>query len=108
MSQLHKTKDPAGPECNHEQHAIHLDNGIFKEIAISWLPTGPRAILFVVIMLVCLVVSIIHFALSGDTSMLTQLLICASAYAGLPEVKASLTGTQTLLSPKKGISDTQA
>jgi len=39
---------------------------------------------------VYLIIGVIHFCYTGDTSMLTTLLASAGAYVGLPEVKAAL------------------
>lgn len=62
----------------------------FKKIFISWLPKDSNTFLFELVVVIYLTISVIHFGLTGDTSMLVTLLPYVAAYKGLTEVKPLL------------------
>jgi len=58
-----------------------------KETLINWLPRDPKTFLFELVVMTYLIVAVIHFSFTGDTSMLMTLLPYIAAYVGLYEVK---------------------
>ncbi len=59
----------------------------FKETLICWLPTDSNTLLFELVAVIYLVIGLIQFSHTGETSMLTTLLTYVGAYVGLAEVK---------------------
>jgi hypothetical protein len=58
-----------------------------KETLINWLPRDPNTFLFELVVVTYLIVAVIHFIFTGDTSMLMTLLPYIAAYVGFSEVK---------------------
>jgi hypothetical protein len=73
----------------------------FQETVISWLPTDSNTFLFELVVVIYLIIAVIHFGLTGDTSMLVTLLPYMAAYKGLTEVKPLLSKTKNEESEKQ-------
>jgi hypothetical protein len=70
-----------------QKHEAGQAQRSFKETLINWLPTDANTFLFELVAVIYLVVGILHFSRTGDTSMLTTLLTYVGAFIGLAEVK---------------------
>lgn len=70
-----------------QEHKAGQAQRSFKETLINWLPPDSNTFLFELVAVIYLVVGILHFSRTGDTSMLTTLLTYVGAYIGLAEVK---------------------
>ena len=58
-----------------------------KEWLIRYRPVDLKELLFVLVAVVCLIIGVIHFFRTGDTTMLIEVLSSVGAYAGLKELK---------------------
>jgi hypothetical protein len=72
-------------QTKHEQESNQEDISIGKGLN-NCLPIDPKSFLFVLVAVVYLIIGVIHFAQTGDTSMLTTLLGYAGGYIGLEKV----------------------
>lgn len=73
------------PEQENDQSSEKL-----RERLQNCIPDDPKSCLFTLVAVVCLVVGVIQFSHTGDTSMLATLLASVGMYVGLPKVKATL------------------
>jgi hypothetical protein len=56
----------------------------------SWLPTNEKNAFFSLIALIYLVFAAIHFCITGDSSMLTYLLVAVAGYAGVKGIESKM------------------
>jgi len=82
VPQVHQQPEP--------EQENNLEKGSVGELLKGCIPTDSKNCLFILITVVYLIIGVIHFGETGDTSMLTQLLYTAGAYVGLPQVKGFL------------------
>ncbi len=61
-----------------------------KKIIIGWLPKDSNTFLFELVVVIYLVIGLIHFSRTGETSMLSTLLTYVGTYVGVAEVKPLL------------------
>lgn len=75
------------PDAEH----IHKQEGTnTKEKLKACLPTDPKTFSFVLVIVTCLIVGVIHFCHTEDTGILTGLLPYVGGYVGLTEAKTAL------------------
>lgn len=78
---LHTKRDIIHDSPHHRQRTRS-----FKETLISWLPTDSNTFLFEIVVMTYLIIGVVHFSHTGDTSMLTTLLECVAAYVGVKQI----------------------
>ena len=82
----HNNQHPPHAEAQ-QKHEPNQAQRSLQETLINWLPTDPNTFLFELVVVTYLMVAVIHFSFTGDTSMLMTLLPYIAAYVGLSEVK---------------------
>jgi hypothetical protein len=75
------------PTVAQQKHEPDQTQRSIKETVISWLPTDSKTFVFELVIMTYLISGVIHFSHTGDTSMLTTLLMYVAAYVGVTEVK---------------------
>lgn len=75
-----------------QKHETGQPTRNLQEIFINWLPTDTKTFLFALVIVIDLMIGVIHFGKTGDTSMVMSLLGYAAAYVGLSEVKPLFAG----------------